>query len=844
MLNRQITQHFIHALARLGRLTVYARATIVIAGFAFHVLAFPLLNNVMGSGAATLSGVPVLLAGLLLGSGGGFIGGMASVVLDTILISVFIEPSWLAAFKGSGGLGHLLLVVGGTTVGLVVDLAQRTQQELEERRKVEEALRQSEKRLRLLSNQVPAIVWTTDEHLSVTSVIGSGLGALPQPDSTQDQIELFAYFQAGDHQTGFMEAHQRALTGESVVREHVVDDRIYESRIEPLRNRDREPIGVIGIAVDITNRKLAEKALQRQVQELTVLHQVAAIGTSASTEDELITKATEIVGTALYPDSFGVLFVDQERQRLVPHASYRSHHPPRDVPLTEVDHPVFASGASVRFQSKEEIPKALAADPETQSMLSVPIKHRERVIGIINAERKRAGAFTGTDERLLEVFAEQLATGIEKVRLFEEVRRNAREAKALADLSATLRITDESEAVIETVLSACISVLEGDWGAILVPGQHPNTLVVAQNKGNSGFLDGVVLDEKHSTVGHVFRTQKPYLSTDIARDPHTHPTVRERLARQIEEPMSAIYAPLRSGQTLVGVLAIGAASPKTFTDIDLGFLNAVAEIAGNALYRSEILGTLEQRVADRTRELAEANAQLQKLDQLKSEFISNVSHELRTPLTNINFYLNLLLAGSESRRDKYLAILQHETNHLKSLIEAILDLSRLEAMSDGPKVQMALVDVSDIARQVVTNHLELAQAAGVQLVCKSEQSNVFTRGNRSQLIQVVTNLVNNSINYTPAGGQIEVDVLAAGSDVCITVRDTGLGMNEEEKARVFDRFYRSDRVIESSIPGTGLGLSIVKEIVDIHGGRIGVESEINRGTTFTVCFPTVSPAPA
>jgi signal transduction histidine kinase len=240
---------------------------------------------------------------------------------------------------------------------------------------------------------------------------------------------------------------------------------------------------------------------------------------------------------------------------------------------------------------------------------------------------------------------------------------------------------------------------------------------------------------------------------------------------------------------------------------------------------------LEQQVAERTRELAEANAQLTKLDALKSKFVSNVSHELRTPVTNLKLYLNMLERQTDEQRARSIQVLKGQADVLAQLIEDILNLSRLESR-DGHLV-LSPVDLNALTAEVVQAHLPQAERKGLRLTLDAAPDLPTIQADQKQLRQVLTNLTANAINYTPAGS-VQIRTFTDLNRVVWEVADTGMGINEEDLAHLFERFYRGQRMIQSAIPGTGLGLGIVKEIVNLHEGSIDVESVVDQGTVMRV----------
>jgi len=243
---------------------------------------------------------------------------------------------------------------------------------------------------------------------------------------------------------------------------------------------------------------------------------------------------------------------------------------------------------------------------------------------------------------------------------------------------------------------------------------------------------------------------------------------------------------------------------------------------------------LEQRVAQRTAQLAAANDRLLDLDRLKSKFVSDVSHELRTPVTSLSLYIDLLEYGKPEKREQYVGKLKEQMARLHTLINDILDLSRLER--DRDEGGRSPVDINSIVEHVTATQLIAAETAGLVLTSDVGDNLPAVVARPDQLTRAITNVVSNAIKYTPTGS-VRVQTRAHDRRVCIEVTDTGRGIPADELPHLFERFYRGHAVAQSTIPGSGLGLSIVKEIVESHGGTVDVASELGKGTTFRIWLP-------
>jgi two-component system phosphate regulon sensor histidine kinase PhoR len=229
--------------------------------------------------------------------------------------------------------------------------------------------------------------------------------------------------------------------------------------------------------------------------------------------------------------------------------------------------------------------------------------------------------------------------------------------------------------------------------------------------------------------------------------------------------------------------------------------------------------------------------ELRQTERLRRELTANVSHELRTPLTSIKGFAETLLEGAmqdDVTCRRFLAIIDGETDRLVKLVDDLLDLSLLE--SKRLTLELKPVDVSVLVAHTVDKLRPLAQTQRLTLH-QSAPPGIVVSADADRLEQVLTNLVDNALKYTPEGGRVDVQVAAANGEIEVLVNDSGRGIGPEDLPHVFERFYRADRSRTRGSGGTGLGLAIAKHIVEAHGGRISVSSQPNAGTTFKVTLP-------
>jgi two-component system phosphate regulon sensor histidine kinase PhoR len=239
--------------------------------------------------------------------------------------------------------------------------------------------------------------------------------------------------------------------------------------------------------------------------------------------------------------------------------------------------------------------------------------------------------------------------------------------------------------------------------------------------------------------------------------------------------------------------------------------------------------------------------ELRRLQQIRAEFIDNLSHELRTPLTTVSLLAETLAreateqgdAIPERMRDR-IAKIEVETGHIAQMVNELLDLSRIE--SGGAVVHLDDVDLGTLAA-ATTDRLRLfAERQGVRLGVEAPTPLPRVRGDEARLGQVLVNLLHNAVKFSPTGGDVTVRVTADDRDVITAVEDRGVGIPKALLGRVFERFYKADRARVRG-GGTGLGLSIARHVVEQHGGRIWVESEEGRGSTFSFALPIAEEPP-
>jgi len=341
----------------------------------------------------------------------------------------------------------------------------------------------------------------------------------------------------------------------------------------------------------------------------------------------------------------------------------------------------------------------------------------------------------------------------------------------------------------------------------------------------ASIADGVVVNDRSGEVIMVNRAAELILGTPA----------RNLIGRELEKLFDLFTSGAR--EDILRVMTAILANPKlqvsrdatqTVLQLDNRVINA--RFAPVVTVQDEFLGIVTI-FRDITKEV--------EADRAKSEFVSTVSHELRTPMTSIKGYTDLIVSGAvgeiNENQKRFLNIIKKNTDRLTALINDLLDISRID--SGKVRFEPEAMQLGEIVSDVIETLVGNAEERDQQLTYRIEAGLPEVNGDPHRLTQVFTNLVGNAVNYTTEGGKINVDVYSVRGAVRADVKDNGIGMRPEDMTKIFERFYRVDHPVVQESRGTGLGLPIVKLFVEMHGGRVWAESELGKGSTFTVILP-------
>ena len=332
----------------------------------------------------------------------------------------------------------------------------------------------------------------------------------------------------------------------------------------------------------------------------------------------------------------------------------------------------------------------------------------------------------------------------------------------------------------------------------------------------------VSLDD--SIAGAILTENKPMYIKDVSKDPRWNQNVDDAIAFRTR---SILGVPMHNvAQEPVGVLeALNKVGGGDFTVQDFETLSILADIAGVAVEQARLFNELEQ-----------ANTELNELDQLKTDFIAIASHELRTPLSVILGYVSFLRDESGPEMTEQFDNVLQAAVHLRTLIQDMLNLRYVDAGT----AQLTRQQV-DLAGMLRAMHLEndetaVAKKQTIHVTLPEPDVELPVLIDQDMMEVIIGNLLNNAVKFTPNGGEIEVNVQRKGREAWFRIKDSGIGVPEDQLERIFKRFYQVESPLRRQHEGMGLGLSIAKELVELHNGRIWAESSNQHGSEFIIAL--------
>ena len=404
----------------------------------------------------------------------------------------------------------------------------------------------------------------------------------------------------------------------------------------------------------------------------------------------------------------------------------------------------------------------------------------------------------------------------QRIAYLERIVKVSQILNSTLSLDPLLRIIIQSATELTNTEACSIMLLDKQTGELRFA--H----MIGEAKAN---LRNLTVSLDHSIAGWIVSKGKPLLIRDVKSDPRWNAGIDEAIDF---DTRSILGVPLRVKDETIGVLELlNKLGDEGFSQDDIQIASTLAAQAAIAIENARLLAELQRAYND-----------LAELDELKSNFVSIASHELRTPLAVILGYASFLREEVSGAAGEQVDIVLQSALRLRALIDDMVNLRHVD--TGEVQLERDIFSMTELVKEVADEFGQVAMAKQQTLRLDIPDDPLRIDADRQKIYLVLANLLSNAIKFTSSQGRVQVSAWKKGDEIWMTVMDTGIGIPERDYSRIFDRFYQVEPSLTRHYEGMGLGLSIAKSMVELHKGRIWVESVVGKGSRFTVALP-VSP---
>ncbi|MGB5060081.1 MAG: GAF domain-containing protein [Candidatus Promineifilaceae bacterium] len=617
---------------------------------------------------------------------------------------------------------------------------------------------------------------------------------------------------------------------------------------------------------EIAERQRAERAEYEQRRLAEALREVGNALSATLDFDQLLERLLDQIAHVVPYDTANVMLLRGAEVDIVCTRGYGRSQTPLINHFALVEMPSLQQMAQSRqplvIPDISADPDWVRADasPHVRSWAGIPIAVQQEVVAFLALNYSQPNFYQPAHATRLAAFAGQAAIAIQNARLYKALQQRVAELTTLNQISHAVTSSLDLQTTLTIVTAQATRLLDVDATSVVLLDREQGDLWFAAAFGQAAeFVRGKRLALGQGIVGWVVEHGQPLLITDAKADQRHFPNfdeVSKFTARTL------LCAPLQvKGQTIGAIESINKATGP-FDEADLRLLTLLAGPAAAAIENARLYeqarreieerlraeaalqaerAQLAQHVAERTADLSAANAELARANRLKDEFLASMSHELRTPLNALLGIGEALQEGVygtlNNNQSRSLRSIEESGRHLLNLINDILDLSKIEAgklaLEPGP------VSVREVCQASLRFIRQEAHKKALLVDLSVDPVVTTIWADERRLKQILVNLLSNAVKFTAVGGHIGLEVQgdAAQRAVCFVVWDEGIGIAPEDMQKLFRPFVQLDSRLSREYNGTGLGLSLVYRMAELHGGSVGLTSEVGRGSRFTVRLP-------